>query len=97
MRAFLSLLLCGSFMHVSGVRGIRTSVLKLSSRLSSILWAVLRSNATGMEHMALDVLHSNCEEQIKRRVPRGERVSLQAIENEMVAAVSDPYILFAVS
>lgn len=33
-------------------------------------------------------LHRNCEEQIKRRVPRGERVSLQAIENEMVAAVS---------
>ena len=29
---------------------------------------------------------TNCEEQIKRRVPRGERVSLQAIENEMVAA-----------
>jgi len=30
---------------------------------------------------------TNCEEQIKRRVPRGERVSLQAIENEMVATV----------
>ena len=29
---------------------------------------------------------TNCEEQIKRRVPRGERVSLQAIENELVAA-----------
>ena len=30
---------------------------------------------------------TNCEEQIKRRVPRGERVSLQAIENEMAATV----------
>ncbi len=63
----------------------------------SVLWLLrsrtfcrlFLSNDTGWPNILLAVPHRNCEEQIKRRVPRGERVSLQAIENEMVAAVSD--------
>eukprot|EP01043_Picozoa_sp_COSAG02_P050215 COSAG02_NODE_5136_length_4597_cov_2.811027_4_plen_184_part_00 len=53
------------------------------------------SNETGWVYVMLAGPHRNCEEQIKRRVPRGERVSLQAIENEMVAAVSDSHFSLA--
>ena len=66
---------------------VRKSVLCLLR--SRTFCRLFLSNDTGWPYILLAVPHRNCEEQIKRRVPRGERVSLQAIENEMVAAVSD--------